>query len=203
MSDEVRFVRLRPVDPQTGHKCAVFTKRFGGRFVKFDQPGIWYRVPLALADELALARQVPQRPGSPPVFDVMTETEARAVDRAEKMKREQEKAVIEPSVDTAQDLAVGMGRGDLSLEETVAGRAKALEEATAYAAGGDEHPVRTITPRPVSADFASAPVGDAPPSEAPASRLAPARRRNTGARKARKAPGKRKAKATTAVGAKE
>jgi hypothetical protein len=181
----------------------VFTKRFGGKFVKFDQPGIWYRVPLALANELALARQVPQRPGSPPVFDVMTETEARAVDRAEKLRRDQEKAVVEPSVDTAQDLAVGMGRGDLSLEETVAGRAKALEEATAYAMGGDEHPVKTISPRPVSADFASAPVGDAPATEPAEARPSHARRRGTSSRKAKKSPSKRKAKAAPAAGTKE
>lgn len=203
MSGEVRFVRLRPVDPKTGHKCKVFTKRFGGRFMKFDQPGIWYRVPLAVAEELALARQVPQRLNSPPVFDVMTETEARAVDRAEKLRREQEKAFVEPSVDTAQDMVAGMGRGDLSLEETVAGRAKALEEATAFAAGGHEHPVRTFAPRPVSSDFASEPAGYEPSAEPVAARPSPASKRGAGPRKARKAPGKRKAKAAPAPGGDE
>lgn len=196
MSDEVRFVRLRPVDPQTGHRCQVFTKRFSGRFVKFDQPGIWYRVPVGLAEELALARQIPQRIGSPPIFDVMTETEARAVDRAEKLKREQEKAVAEPSVDTAQDIAVGGGRGDLTLEETVAGRAKALEEATAYAITGDESPVKTVTP-PVAIE---APAPEPEPEPAP---VRPRARRGSGVRKPRKTAGRRKAKAPADSGGKE
>lgn len=199
MSDEVRFVRLRPVNVQTGHTCQVFTMRFGGRFYKFSQPGVWHRVPLALAERLALARQVATRPGSPPIFDVMTEQDARAVDWAEKVKREQEQAVVEPTVDTAQDMT-GPGRGDLTLEETVAGRAKALEEATARALGADDdHPSRTFAPRPISADEAPEPSASEPQPEP--NPLAPSRRtgakKATTARKSRKSSAKRKAKAPT------
>jgi len=138
VSDEVRYVRLKPEDHKSGFLVRDFTQRFEGRFYRFREAGVWHRVPKALADQLARARQIPQRPNSPPVFDICTEAEARQRDAAAKREREAMRAVVEPSVDTAREVPVsGAGRGDLSLEEVTAGRRAALEEASARALGGD------------------------------------------------------------------
>jgi hypothetical protein len=146
MSDEVRYVRLRPYDEKTGHLVRDFTKRFGGRFYRFREAGVWYEVPKALADELEKARQIPQRPNSPRVFDVCTEKEARVIDRDAEKKREEERAVEEPSVDTARKIAVddGPGRGDLSLDEVQSGRRAALAASSARASGEDEAETKTV-----------------------------------------------------------
>lgn len=140
MSDKVRFVRLKPLDPRAGFVVQDYTQRFEGRFYRFREPGVWYEVPVALAEKLAEARQVSQRPNSPLVFDVCTEGEALALDRQAQAKREAAKAVVEPSVATARKVAIdeGPGRGDLSLEEVTAGRSSALEAVAARAAGAAE-----------------------------------------------------------------
>lgn len=142
MGDEVRFVRLKPYDEKSGFVVRDFTQRYGGRFVRFREPGQWYEVPPGLADLLAKARQIPQRPSSPPVFDVCTEREARTIDKMAEYVREEAKAVEEPSVDTARRIEEETGRGDLSLADVTAGRQAALADASARAAG-DETPSGT------------------------------------------------------------
>ena len=136
MSDEVRYVRLKPVDVKAGLVVRDFTQRHGGKFFRFREAGVWYEVSVGLAEKLAQAHQIPQRPASPTVFDVCTEREARAIDVSAARERDEKKAVEEPSVDTARKVAVDeQGRGDLSLDEIIAGRKNALEEASARALG--------------------------------------------------------------------
>jgi hypothetical protein len=151
MSDEVRYVRLRPYDEKSGHTCRVYTHRFGGQFIRFSEAGVWSRVPKALADELEQARQIPTRPNSPPVFDVCTEEEARRYDAAAARERDAEKAVVEPSVDTAREVEVdhGPGRGDLSLEDVTGARTEALA-ATAAKAEPEAKPKAAAKPKPKS-----------------------------------------------------
>ena len=165
MSDEVRFVRLKPVDPRTGHVVRDFSQRFEGRFYRFREPGVWCEVPTKLAALLAAARQSPQRPNSPAVFDVCTKTEALALDQKAEEKREAAKAVVEPSVATARKIAIDEpGRGDLSLEEVKAGRSSALEAVAARAAG--ETPFVESKP-----EVAPDPVAE--PDEAPEPKVKP------------------------------
>ena len=145
---KVMYVRLRPYDPKTGHLVRDYTHRFGGQFLRFRQPGVWFEVPGELAEQLRDVRQRPGRPKSPPVFDVCTEDEARDFDRKAAEAKAARKRVEEPSVDTAEKLDVG--RGDLSLEAVSGARRAALEEVKARAEsllGGeppsDEKPVPT------------------------------------------------------------
>lgn len=198
MSDEVRFVRLRPYDPRTGHTCQVFTQKFGGQFYKFNQAGVWYKVPKALADELALKRQIAQRPTSPPVFDVMTEEQARAFDAAEARRRAEEKAVEEPSVDTAKNMMAdgGVGRGDLSLadvggvgapvspptlppDDEIDSRREALAAASARASGDD---VEASSTPPAKSSRAKAPKSKAK-SKAKSAKPKPKAKRSTSRKK--------------------
>jgi hypothetical protein len=132
MSEEARYVRLRPYDQRTGHLVRKFSLRdpeLG--FLKFNEAGVWHRVPLRVAEKLAEARQRPGNPQSPPVFDVCTEADARKLDAKAQAAREAVKAVVEPSVDTAKDMVGTPGRGDLSVEDVRHSRAKALASTAA------------------------------------------------------------------------
>lgn len=132
MSDEVRYVRLRPFDERAGHVRRDQSIRFEGRFFRFKYPGVWVKVPTGLAVELAKLRQVDQNPKSPSVFDVKTEGQARSIEAKEKADRDAIKARIEPTVDTAEDFTE-MGRGDLGIEEVTGARERAMADADARA----------------------------------------------------------------------
>jgi len=178
MSGEVRFVRLRPVDPRSGHSVASFAIRYGGKFHKFKEPGVWYKVPLGLAELLAKARQIPTRPQSPPIFDVCKRNEALALDAAAKAKREAARAVEEPSVATAREVAIDEpGRGDLTLDEVTAGRKAALEDYTARSAAGWDIDEKNIDEAPTEPDSENAELSGSPKPVAPRGRGGRGRRK--------------------------
>jgi hypothetical protein len=148
MSDEVRYVRLLPYNEKLGHLRRQHSVRYNGRYHKFNEPGVWVKVPLALAERLKKARQMPGIDGSPRVFDVCTEAEARQLDAQAKATRDALKAKVEPTVDTARDIGIPEeGRGDLGLDEVTAGRFSALEEVAARAAGEEPEPEPKAKPK--------------------------------------------------------
>jgi hypothetical protein len=146
---EVRYVRKKPYDPKSGHTNRQYSVRFGGRFHKFNQVGIWIKVPKALADVLEDARHDAQNPNSPLIFEVYTKEEAEIIDRADKVRREKAKALVEPSVETAVDMvgSTEQGRGDLALEEVThmgssSSRVSALEEVGSELPAEQEKPAK-------------------------------------------------------------
>lgn len=162
MTAGIRYVRLRPYEPKTGHVVRVYSHRVGDKFVSFSAAGVWHRVNVALAEELRQIRQDPMESNSQFVFDVCTEEEARALDAKAEAERAAAKARLEPSVDTAIDVTAfpSTGRGDLSLAEVRGERQKALEDAKIRAIG--------LNPAPTApAPTATAVVSAEPPAPAP------------------------------------
>lgn len=112
--ENILFVRLKPIlynaPTVQPREYRIFNKRTN-KFMVFKKPGVWVKV-LELDKPLLQTKQWQERPGSPFVFDICTETEARTIDRKIKEEREAKRIVVEPSVDTADDMT-GSGSGDL------------------------------------------------------------------------------------------
>jgi len=130
--EEVRYVKLRKYDRKAGHLTRRYSHKCpNGQYISFDTPGVWYKVPIWVAEKLEEVRQIPSRENSALVFDICTEAEARKKDLKERIEREKKRAIVEPSVDTALVLDVdegSPGRGDISLDDIVGSRSKALEK---------------------------------------------------------------------------
>lgn len=79
------YVRLKPHNPRRGHVL----RRYSFRGLRFNE-GRWFKVPSALAQELAVVHQKHGDPDSPLAFDVATEKQANAIEEAERRKLEEE-----------------------------------------------------------------------------------------------------------------
>lgn len=155
----VKYVRLKPYNPRGGHKVKRIDWRdpVSGQWLTFAKAGVWHKIDAAIADRMALVHQDQYDESTPLVFDVETETGARALDAAAQAEREARRAEKEPTVDTAVDMT-----GNVKTES----RAAALD-AVSDDAGDDEpeadepeaepddepepepkRPKRTVKPKP-------------------------------------------------------
>ena len=75
----VMLVRIKPFDPKKGR----LVRRYTAFSTRFEEKLGWYRVSEDIARYLATVHQVAGDESSPPVFDVCTEDQARAIDEAE------------------------------------------------------------------------------------------------------------------------
>lgn len=97
--------------------------------------GRWNRVPAYAAEEMRNVVEDEYVAGSPLIFDVCTEEEAKALDAKERAEREAEIAKIEPSVETAVDLTTVGKRGG---GKAAAARERALAAIAARLGLGDD-----------------------------------------------------------------
>lgn len=106
----VKYVRLKPYNPRGGHKVKRIDWRdpVSGQWFTFAKAGVWHKINSAIADRMALVHQDQYDESTPLVFDVETETGARALDAAAKAEREARRAEKEPTVDTAVDMTGGV-----------------------------------------------------------------------------------------------
>lgn len=156
----VKFVRLKPYNPRAGYKVKRIDWRdpVSQKWFTFAKAGVWHKIDAAIADRMALVHQDQYNESTPLVFDVESETGARALDAAVKAEREAARAVAEPTVDTAVDMTDG---------DTATARAAALDDVDDDATDdepepegdepeGDEpepeaepeRPKRTVKPKP-------------------------------------------------------
>ncbi len=122
------MVRLRPYEPRLGQTNKQYRFRVDPKkpeYLVFTKPGEWAKVDTDVAIQMYKCRQQPNNPMSPPIFDICTPEEAKAIDDAAKLEREKKRAIQEPSIETARDLTTG--RGDLKLED-ISSRDEALSK---------------------------------------------------------------------------
>jgi hypothetical protein len=96
---EMYFVRLKPFNPAKGH----LTRRHWCHGLTFHESRGWYRVTKEVADRLRAETQNPTNPNAPMLFDVCAESEAKEMERREKLQERQRRTVEEalPIVDAA------------------------------------------------------------------------------------------------------
>lgn len=107
------LVRLKARNPRMGLKARDYSIRFNkpgsphhGTWYDFKRAMVWHRVPVEVGERLRTVTQDPYRP-SPLLFDVCTDAEAKALDHRAAVERERQRAIVEPTVDTAVDLTGG------------------------------------------------------------------------------------------------
>jgi hypothetical protein len=127
--ENVLFVRLKKIIKNSPmvqpREYRIFNNRTGKMMV-FTKPGVWVKI-LDVDKPLLENKQWQDRPGSPFVFDICTEEQARRIDLIDKQKREAKRIVIEPSVDTADDMTGGdMRSADLSIHKAKKAKANLL-----------------------------------------------------------------------------
>lgn len=104
------FVRLKPYNPKRGHVL----RRYAYRGIRFYE-GRWYKVPTALAKELAQVHQKHGDEDSPFAFDVATERQAHELEERERRKHEEEiRRVRNADVVSASEVRDGDVRGALT-----------------------------------------------------------------------------------------
>lgn len=89
----MKLVRIYPPNPRQGHHAQTYMLS-GSPYPKFEAWRGWYEVDDATAEKLRKLRNNPQDPGSRPVFQVLTRTEAEALEEAEKERVAEAKAPI-------------------------------------------------------------------------------------------------------------
>lgn len=90
---ETFLARLKPYNPTRGY----LVRRYWCRGVIYDESRGWYRVTKEDADVLRDLVQKETDPGSPALFDVCTEDEAKDLERREKLAERQRRTVEEAS----------------------------------------------------------------------------------------------------------
>lgn len=98
-----KLVRLKPYNPKRGHNLRKYTHSPTGK--KFEEPLGWYRVEDTLAVYLATVKQNPTDSDSPDAFDVVSEDEAKAIDKRE-AKEKDKKGADEPNDLTTREMRV-------------------------------------------------------------------------------------------------
>lgn len=121
------LVRIIPPNKRLGHIAETFTLSNSG-YPKFDYRRGWYEVDLATARKLSRARNNPLDYSSKPVFQVVSNEEAKALDIAEKQVKAEASAPIplpnkvhrpqRDEVQEANDSALADADLDLSNEDT-------------------------------------------------------------------------------------
>lgn len=81
--DRTMLVRIYPRAPKRGHHCASFVVR-DSPYGKFLVEVGWYTVRESFAENLRKYRNNDRDPMSPPIFQICTQEEARAIEEAEK-----------------------------------------------------------------------------------------------------------------------
>lgn len=116
MNPKTLLVRLRQYAPKAGFVVRDYRYRhnnpespFHMKWFTFKRAGVWVRVPFEVGMILRTKQQNSfTSVQTPPVFEVCTDAEARALDEQARLERERKKALEEPTVDTAIDMTFGV-----------------------------------------------------------------------------------------------
>ena len=124
------LVRLKPFDPRRGYVL----RRFTYRGIKFHEERGWYRVEPGVAAYLKDVRQVAGDPRAPLAFDVMPESEARALEEREETEAKVRRSAVEattvavarpdPGALTRADLEAAADGGETAGEVRRRGRSR-------------------------------------------------------------------------------